>query len=46
MAFRRLLSGLLMRQYFIHSQMYADWGFQNYLSACAHEFEDGKGHAT
>lgn len=35
-----------MDQYFIHSQMYADWGFSKLHERIAHEFEDEKGHAT
>ena len=46
------LNGLLamelaaMDQYFIHSQMYADWGLHKLYERIAHEFEDEKGHAT
>jgi bacterioferritin len=46
------LNGLLayelaaMDQYFIHSQMYSDWGFHKLHERIAHEFEDEKGHAT
>lgn len=46
------LNGLLayelaaMDQYFIHSQMYADWGLTKLYERIAHEFEDEKGHAT
>ena len=45
------LNGLLayelaaMDQYFIHSEMYADWGFNKLYERIAHEFEDEKGHA-
>ncbi|SMF56553.1 bacterioferritin [Alteromonadaceae bacterium Bs31] len=45
------LNGLLayelaaMDQYFIHSEMYADWGFTKLYERIAHEFEDEKGHA-
>ncbi|TCS43680.1 bacterioferritin [Reinekea marinisedimentorum] len=45
------LNGLLaleltaMDQYFIHSEMYADWGLQKLYERIAHEFEDEKGHA-
>ncbi|MEP7703746.1 bacterioferritin [Paraglaciecola sp. 25GB23A] len=35
-----------MDQYFVHSQMYADWGFHKLHERIAHEFEDEKGHAT
>ena len=45
------LNGLLaaelaaMDQYFIHSEMYADWGFTKLYERIAHEFDDEKGHA-
>lgn len=45
------LNGLLawelaaMDQYFIHSQMYDDWGLQKLYERISHEFEDEKGHA-
>ncbi|PTY35633.1 bacterioferritin [Saccharospirillum sp. MSK14-1] len=45
------LNGLLaleltaMDQYFIHSEMYADWGISKLHERIAHEFEDEKGHA-
>lgn len=45
------LNGLLaaelaaMDQYFIHAEMYADWGFTRLHERIAHEFEDEKGHA-
>lgn len=45
------LNGLLsyelaaMDQYFIHSQMYEDWGLQKLYERIAHEFDDEKGHA-
>ena len=35
-----------MDQYFIHSRMYADWGFEKLYERLAHEFEDEKGHAA
>ena len=35
-----------MDQYFIHSRMYADWGFTKLHDRLAHEFEDEKGHAA
>ena len=35
-----------MDQYFIHSRMYADWGFTKLHERLAHEFEDEKGHAA
>jgi bacterioferritin len=46
------LNGLLayelaaMDQYFIHSQMYQDWGLNKLYERISHEFEDEKGHAT
>lgn len=45
------LNGLLafelaaMDQYFVHSEMYADWGLHKLYERIAHEFEDEKGHA-
>ena len=45
------LNGLLawelgaMDQYFIHAEMYADWGLNKLHERIAHEFEDEKGHA-
>lgn len=45
------LNGLLgwelaaMDQYFIHAEMYADWGLHKLHERIAHEFEDEKGHA-
>ena len=45
------LNGLLaaelaaMDQYFIHSEMYADWGLGKLHERIAHEFDDEKGHA-
>lgn len=35
-----------MDQYFIHSQMYLDWGLTKLHQRIAHEFEDEKGHAA
>ena len=35
-----------MDQYFIHSRMYADWGFEKLHERLAHEFDDEKGHAA
>ncbi len=35
-----------MDQYFIHAQMYADWGLTKLHERVAHEFDDEKGHAT
>ena len=34
-----------MDQYFIHSEMYDDWGLSKLYERIAHEFEDEKGHA-
>lgn len=34
-----------MDQYFIHAQMYDDWGLNKLYERIAHEFEDEKGHA-
>lgn len=46
-ALNKLLASELaaMDQYFIHSEMYADWGFDKLYQRIAHEFEDEKGHA-
>lgn len=46
-ALNRLLSGELsaMDQYFIHSEMYQDWGLNKLHERIAHEFDDEKGHA-
>lgn len=43
----RLLSFELaaMDQYFIHSEMYADWGLSKLHERIAHEFDDEKLHA-
>jgi bacterioferritin len=35
-----------MDQYFIHSQMYLDWGFKKLFERIDHEFDDERGHAT
>ncbi|GAC19422.1 bacterioferritin [Paraglaciecola arctica] len=35
-----------MDQYFIHSQMYQDWGLNKLYVRISHEFDDEKGHAT
>ena len=35
-----------MDQYFIHSQMYLDWGLHKLYERINHEFDDEKGHAT
>ena len=46
------LNGLLafelaaMDQYFIHSRMYHDWGFNKLFERIDHEFDDEKGHAS
>lgn len=34
-----------MDQYFIHSEMYADWGLSKLHERIAHEFDDEKAHA-
>lgn len=34
-----------MDQYFIHSEMYADWGITKLYDRISHEFDDEKGHA-
>lgn len=35
-----------MDQYFIHSQMYLDWGLSKLYERINHEFDDERGHAT
>lgn len=46
------LNGLLanelaaMDQYFLHSQMYRDWGLTKLYERIDHEFDDERGHAT
>ncbi|WP_100657311.1 bacterioferritin [Alteromonas flava] len=35
-----------MDQYFIHSQMYQDWGLNKLYERINHEFDDERGHAT
>ncbi|QJR79296.1 bacterioferritin [Alteromonas pelagimontana] len=35
-----------MDQYFIHSQMYRDWGLHKLFERIDHEFDDERGHAT
>ncbi len=35
-----------MDQYFIHSRMYQDWGFEKLYTRIDHEFDDEKGHAS
>lgn len=47
-ALNELLAGELssMDQYFIHSRMYEDWGYQKLYERIDHEFEDEKGHAS
>ena len=44
----KLLAGELtaMDQYFIHSRMFLDWGFDKLYERIAHEMEDEKGHAS
>lgn len=46
-ALNKLLSYELaaMDQYFIHSEMYADWGFTKLYERISHEFDDEKAHA-
>lgn len=46
-ALNRLLAAELaaMDQYFIHSEMYADWGLNKLYERISHEFDDEKGHA-
>jgi bacterioferritin len=34
-----------MDQYFLHSEMYADWGLSKLYERISHEFDDEKGHA-
>ncbi len=34
-----------MDQYFIHSEMYNDWGLTKLYERISHEFDDEKGHA-
>lgn len=47
-ALNKLLANELtaMDQYFIHSRMYQDWGFNKLYERIAHEFDDEKGHAS
>ncbi|MCW8092361.1 bacterioferritin [Alteromonas sp. ASW11-130] len=35
-----------MDQYFIHSEMYEDWGLRKLYERINHEFDDERGHAT
>jgi bacterioferritin len=35
-----------MDQYFLHSEMYRDWGLNKLYERISHEFDDEKGHAT
>ena len=35
-----------MDQYFIHAEMYEDWGLMKLQARVAHEFDDEKGHAA
>jgi bacterioferritin len=46
-ALNKLLANELaaMDQYFIHSEMYNDWGMKKLYERIAHEFDDEKGHA-
>ena len=43
-----LLAGELAArdQYFIHSRMYAEWGYTKLYERIAHEMEDETGHAS
>lgn len=47
-ALNRLLMNELtaMDQYFIHSRMYEDWGFNKLYERIDHEFDDEKQHAS
>lgn len=47
-ALNRLLANELaaMDQYFLHSEMYRDWGLHKLYERISHEFDDEKGHAT
>ncbi|GGX38610.1 bacterioferritin [Saccharospirillum salsuginis] len=47
-ALNRLLGNELaaMDQYFLHSEMYKDWGLNKLYERISHEFDDEKGHAT
>jgi len=47
-ALNRLLANELtaMDQYFIHSRMYQDWGFNKLYERIDHEFDDEKQHAS
>lgn len=47
-ALNMLLSNELaaMDQYFLHSQMYRDWGLTKLYERIDHEFDDERGHAT
>lgn len=46
-ALNKLLANELaaMDQYFIHSEMYADWGLNKLYERISHEFDDEKAHA-
>ena len=35
-----------MDQYFLHSEIYRDWGLNKLYERISHEFDDEKGHAT
>ncbi len=47
-ALNKLLANELaaMDQYFLHSEMYRDWGLNKLYERISHEFDDEKGHAT
>lgn len=46
-ALNKLLANELaaMDQYFIHSEMYSDWGMTKLYERISHEFDDERGHA-
>lgn len=47
-ALNKLLANELaaMDQYFLHAEMYRDWGLTKLYERIDHEFDDEKGHAT
>lgn len=47
-ALNKLLANELaaMDQYFLHSEMYRDWGLTKLYERIGHEFDDEKAHAT
>lgn len=47
-ALNKLLANELaaMDQYFLHAEMYRDWGLTKLYERINHEFDDEKGHAT